>query len=492
MLESEIAFADGCLGQLVAALRASGRGEDTLLAVIGDHGEGLGDHGESTHGIFLYESTLHVPLVLTALGGARHPAVIDAPARSVDLAPTLLTLAHLPLPARLDGASLAPLLGGGREEQLRPAYSESMFGHLHFGWAELRALTEGPTKFVAAPRPEIYDLAHDAGEEHDLASGQPAEVERLRGRLDDLVAGMGPPLTGSAPDAEAVEKLAALGYLGGGGASATATGADPKDTIGVAEALVDSRRLIDKGNRAEGIARLRELIADEPNFPDARFLLGFALMEEKPPAAAEARTEFGRVLALNPRYPLASYQLGLALVKTGDPKGALAAFDAAIALDPRHGEALAQRADLLGSTGRLDEALASYRKAIALSPEVSILHAKVGGLLLRMHDFTGAESELREAVKLNPKVPVAHYNLALLAEQGGRVEDAVAEYRAAIAADPDDIKPLVNLAALLRASGQAQEAIALLRKAIEIDPGFAPAREMLARAERDVGGARAR
>jgi arylsulfatase A-like enzyme/Tfp pilus assembly protein PilF len=483
--DAEVAAMDAGIGTLLAGLRAGGLPDGTVVAAVGDHGEGLGEHGEAAHGVFLYQTTLAVPLVLASLGAAGEGRVVAARVRTVDLAPTLLDLAGLEVPADLDGRSLLPLVAG-TDAKDREAYAESHFGKLHFGWAEIHALVAADRKYIDAPRPELYDLDGDPGETFNVAPGENDRAERMSQDLAALRAGIpAAPATAPTADRETVEKLAALGYVGGAGGVAHPTGADPKDKTGIAEILVDARERLAEQRFPEAIAALDRLIEREPELLDATYLRGWARLELGD-AAAAAR-DLGRVLELNPRYPMAALHLGMSLERLGDPTGALAAFDAAIALDPRHAEAWWRRGDLHAAAGAAPAALTDYRRAVEYAPDVALLRAKLGGLLLRLQDFAAAEAELRAAAALNPRLAVARFNLALLAERAGRTEEAIAEYRAAIDADPADLKPLVNLARILAARGEPGEAALLLRRALRIDPGFAPGYGLLARALEAAG-----
>lgn len=221
-----IAFADAQIDRLLAAIGP--RLDRTIVVVAGDHGESLGEHGETEHGIFLYQAPLHVPLIVRAPGVA--PARLTDPVSLVDVEPTILDL--LGWPSRsVDGVSLASALTGKGLLPERRLYAESMYPR-HFGWAPLRAIRDGRFKFIDAPRPELYDLEPDPLERHDIASERPAVVRGMRVALAAFEANGAPARGGSPLSSEARDRLAALGYLSGPLRMANDTNAlDPKDFI---------------------------------------------------------------------------------------------------------------------------------------------------------------------------------------------------------------------------------------------------------------------
>ncbi|HSB60968.1 MAG TPA: sulfatase, partial [Vicinamibacteria bacterium] len=209
--DGEIAYADELLGRFLDALKAGGVYERALVAVTSDHGEGLGDHGEQEHGIFLYREALRVPLLLRLPGGARGGTRVAGAVGLADLAPTLLDLLGQPR-AGMDGASLRPALSSGRAEP-RPVYAETMYPRYHFGWSELYSATGPRYRYIRAPRPELYDLAEDPRETRNLAARLPSAAAPMADWLEGRLAGAALGAPEAVPD-EVRERLAALGYLG--------------------------------------------------------------------------------------------------------------------------------------------------------------------------------------------------------------------------------------------------------------------------------------
>ncbi|HTM24761.1 MAG TPA: sulfatase [Vicinamibacterales bacterium] len=225
--EGGIAYADAQVGRLIDTLERHDLLGSTAIIVAGDHGESLGDHGEREHGVFIYESTIHVPLIV------RSPGI--RPGRStdlvslVDVAPTVLDLLRIPRAAQFDGVSLVAALGGRRLPE-REIYAESMYP-AHFGWSPIRMLRDARMKFIEAPRPELYDLAVDPFEQRDLSSDRPRLVDAMRARLAMFAEASSRDQAMLAPSAETVRELAALGYASGGPARTVAPQLDAKDYI---------------------------------------------------------------------------------------------------------------------------------------------------------------------------------------------------------------------------------------------------------------------
>jgi arylsulfatase A-like enzyme len=239
--DGEIAFMDAQVGRILAFLGQHGLLDRTIVVIIGDHGEGLGDHKETAHGVFVYESVIRVPFIIRAPFEGLRARIVDDVTRSVDMMPTLLDLMGVPSTASIDGSSLVPLMtGAGRSLDLE-AYSESLYPLHQFGWSDLHALRVGHFKVIAAPRPELYDLEQDPFEEHNVFEARRALAERMIARLHKMEASSGLSSPGQSHgdvDPETAAKLAALGYVSRSGVRhpTDASGLpDPKDQIGAME-----------------------------------------------------------------------------------------------------------------------------------------------------------------------------------------------------------------------------------------------------------------
>ena len=276
----EIAFADAQLARLLAFLERRGLLNKTVIVVIGDHGESLGEHGESTHGFFAYQSVLEVPFAILAPPERRIPArrVADV-VRSVDVAPTVLDLLNLPAADTFDGTSLVPLMNGAVRELNLEAYSEAMYPRYHFGWSELRALTAGRFKYIDAPRPELYDLEQDPQETRNLYAARQPLADRMSNALralgDTSAATASPGIEG---DADARERLAALGYVGTFSTNlsrAPSLLADPKDKVEMFNLITRAREALQAADgSSSGLEMLQEVTRKDPEVIDAWLLMG--------------------------------------------------------------------------------------------------------------------------------------------------------------------------------------------------------------------------
>src|SRR5262249_20637490 len=268
--------------------------------VVSDHGEGLNDHGESEHGIFLYREALHVPAILRLPRRAGAGTRVSGTAGIVDLTATLLELAGLS-PQNLDGRSLSPALAGGRAED-RTVYSESWFARLHFGWADLASAIEGRHHFIRAPRPELFDLSADPGERQNLAASKSSTSTALAGWIDKTTTGSA--AVKAAPESrEARERLQALGYVGSSASTAGQAGSfpDPKDGIASYESLQHALTVAARGDDKTAVIELRRLVAAQPRMLDAWEALGKSL--ERLNRTADAIAAFGKVLEIDPLKP---------------------------------------------------------------------------------------------------------------------------------------------------------------------------------------------
>ncbi len=290
LYDGEIAYADSALANFITYLKKHGWYENSLIVVVGDHGEGLGEHHEDTHGIFLYDSTTHVPLILKLPGEtARKVKVVEAQVRTTDILPTVLDLTRVTAPPKLDGESLQPYFTGtDRDAAERIAFGETDYP-LRFGWAPLRSVRTQGLKFIEAPRPELYDLHTDAAELRNKYEPWNAPVKKLRGMLADLRAKAPPPAPSHGVIGQGtIDELKALGYLG-------------KADVGSATDVPEPSLLPDPKDKIE-----------EQN------LLHLAMIASEDDRVADARKSLEKVLQLDPKSPTALRQLGELELRAGD------------------------------------------------------------------------------------------------------------------------------------------------------------------------------
>ncbi len=375
LYDGEIAFADSALGRFLNYLKEQHWYEGALIIVVGDHGEGLGEHGEDTHGIFLYDSTTHVPLIVKLPNEQEAGKVVEEQARTTDILPTILELLGIPAPESLDGTSLKSALLG-TEAPSRTVLGETDYP-LRFGWAPLRSVRKDAFKFIEAPRPELYDLRSDPGEIRNAYVPWDSTVQKLRKELAKVSAKAAGKPSAAAVAPSTTDELRALGYLSTADARSSTDVPepsllpDPKDKVEeqnllhvammasedgqTAKARTALEKLLRLDNRSEiGLSQLGRLEMESENYTKAALYLGRAC--EVNPQNATIAYDYGRALELsgvlvgarhalqaslklNPKQLAARLLLGQIWLKSNDPKAAEDEFEAALLLQPASAEA---------------------------------------------------------------------------------------------------------------------------------------------------------
>jgi len=485
--DGEVAWTDELVGRLLGELESAHAASETLVVVTSDHGEGLGDHDESTHGYFVYESTLRVPLIFR--GPRIAPGARIVPTfRTVDVLPTLLELLGVSSSAQTQGEwsgrSIAASLGGGPPPQEAAAYAESLTPLLHYGWSDLRSMRDGRWKYILAPRPELYDLQRDPAERVNLAGEQPARAGALRAALETrLRAERHAPAERAAVPPELLEQLGALGYVSpGAGRGDAATGADPKDRLGeyklvnrlMREGLtaLRERRFAVSVDRLEGLVR-RGIDSFEVNYYLGRALVGLERHRQ-------AAIHFARAVERLPASGAAHLALADAQNAIGDLDAALAALQRGQAAAPQHPELYEREAAIRRRRGRLPAAIAAYEKALALLPNDALIRVRLGEALRDHGDSTRAAALLEEAVKLDPDRASYWNSLGMILGGSGDLAGSERAFRAAVGRDAANAQYRYNLGLALLRQHRRPEAIVLFRETLARDPSFSPARQRLA------------
>ena len=434
--DGEIAYADACVGKLLEALRQHGLYDKAIIAVMADHGESLGAHGENTHGIFLYDETLHVPLLiklpLDRWAGRR----VETRAGLVDVAPTILTAAGLRPPAEMQGQSLLDVVKAATDAKAgdsppdRPAYAETDYPHRAFGWSALRALRTGKYLFIQAPEQELYNQSSDPAEIHNLAGSSKAVADTLAAQLAEFRSKTSQTLVELAkPDPEKMQKLQALGYVGSDTSPAQGEkmliGADPKTQIDIANILHDAMFDVEDGRYEEALPLLQRALVALPNMPVANMQYGIAQARLK--HFDQAIPPLRKAVTAQPDNGMGHYELGLALFETGDWKGAAPEFEAAAARAPRWADAHFSLAAVYARIDRVPDAMAELDTTLSISPDHYRANLLRGRILSLQGNPLGALDNLEKAAKVQPDSREAHLFLADAYQELGRTLDAQRE-----------------------------------------------------------------
>jgi len=497
--QGEISFADAQVGRVVQFLRERDLMDRTVIVVMGDHGESLGDHGEDGHGFFVYESVVHVPMVVRAPYSAMKGRHVTDSVRSIDVMPTVLELLGLPKPAgaAMDGVSVTPLMTGARPDMGLEAYAEAVYPLHHFGWSDLRALRQGRYKLVAAPRPELYDLQEDPTEATNLFASRKALGDRMLGRLAELEAHF---KTSAQAKSEAVEidpdakaRLAALGYVGSFVASVGDDGsraglADPKDKVHLFNKITAARDLgKDDHELAAAMTMLEEVLKEDPKVIDAWFTLGN--MAGRRGRQEEAIGHFKRALALKPDDEEAVINMAHAYRKMGRDDDALVGFRRFLDLDPKNAQVHYEIAQIMIDRGDFATATAELEAALAVEPKMAAARNALGVVALNQGNLPSAEAQIRQALEMKPDVRLAHFNLALLAEKRSDPATAEAEYAKELELHPNNFKAAFNLGKLYEVQRRPAAQEAAYRAAIAANADFGEGYFYLAKLLLDEGRA---
>ena len=434
----EIAYTDSVLGKFFGQLKKSGLYDGSLVVVTADHGESLGAHGEVEHGIFLYDETIHVPLLFKLPNQSSAGKQITDRVELVDIMPTILGEVGAPVPEKVQGQSLlgflAPESTAGTEAAHawhdRGAYSQADYAHHAFAWSALQSLRTGKYLYVQAPRRELYDQS-DTKAEHNLAPSMKAVADTISDKLEDFRKKT--TNTAETPkailDAKNADKLAALGYVSSRSEATLAASQgnlpDPKDKIHVANTVIRINNILQDYRCDKAIPEIRKALASDPSIAMLHFQLGGCYMEKEdyPNAAAALRD----TLKLDPAFTHAEVNLGRALFKQKKFDEAMVAFEHVTKTEPNILDVYVFLEVIYARLNRFDDAMKACRRVLKSSPEHFGSNLLLGRSLAETGDAQGALPYLETAVKIHPNRPRPHELLAEAYSMLGRGEDAKRE-----------------------------------------------------------------
>lgn len=479
----EVAYVDQALGPLFD--RAAHDVRPTFIAVTSDHGEGLGDHGELTHGLFAYESTLRVPLILAqvsaAAAGAKDGAVSHFPARHIDLVPTLLSAVNVATPPGLQGRSLLPGADLPKESDVS-SYFEAMSAMLNRGWAPLKGVVEGYDKYVDLPVPELYDLQRDPREQTNLAERERDRRRVLAARLDEYKA----PLPGDryTETPEVAATLQSLGYTSGSAPKKAqyTEQDDPKTLVAIDQWIQQGIDAFQHGKTAEAFELYERVIDARPSMPLGYKNLAF-LQWQSGDAQGAIRT-LERAMHAGATTSDMATELGSYMAQAGKPSDAVALLEPIVSTAPNP-VALNGLGIAYAREGRDGQALEAFQSALKEDPESGQAFENIGTLELGAGHLAQAHAALEKAVAINPRSSQALNGLGVIAMRSGRSDEAFDEWKRAVALAPHDYDALFNLAMELSHAGRRDEARPYLERFAkdappsQYGPDIARAKKML-------------
>src|SRR5512146_1069704 len=442
--DGEIAYADSQLGRLIAWLKQARLYDHTIIVLVGDHGESLGEHDEREHGFFIYNATLHVPLVIKPAGSEARAEHVRQVVEITAIAPTLLKLAELRdrISAQFDTASLLP------EPKPQPAYSETSYPFSSFGWSPLRSMESGDYHYIEAPRPELYNVRTDPGEVHNLIAEQPATAAVLKEKLKERAAQTGTihPDKAAAADEEVTEKLRALGYF----AYHTPVPAsaldkplpDPKDKIGELETILQASDAFRAGNLDEGKRILQPVQELDPSLYVVPYMIGEEALDRKDWTEAVAQLE--KSLQLNPEFDQAMTAVGRALHYQGRDAEAEKWVRKALAQNSRNFRAWFELG-WIQAARQPNEALQSLRKALEIQPNFALALRELGMLEFEAKAYGEASRHLQQAADLGLSGAYMFNYLGIAYSRVGQLKRAVNSYQQALREDPEMAEAHLNL-----------------------------------------------
>ena len=461
--DGEVAYADAQVGRLLSSLREPGLatgGDGPIVLVAGDHGEGLGEHGEQTHGMLAYDSTLRVPLIIEGLANVNKGAVVDDGVSLAGVAGALVREAGLHAPAGMSEVGL--VIGGG--DPRMEAYSETQYPRAA-GWHALGALTAERWKLILSSEAELYDVASDAGETHNLAEEKPGVADGMVKRVRELGTS-----TGSRPSApvsaEAVERLRALGYVSPSPSSPANDDKAPNPARHIAAWTRFEGALSDVNGRQASTALpvLKDLAAE---FPDARVFQATYARALKDTGKARAAVEiYRKAVARWPDDASLYHDLSAAARAAGDTNEAMRAEQAALALDGSNGAALNGLGLLQAQSGDASAAAASFEKATSADPSNASFWVNLGNARRELGDLDRAELAYRRALEVDAAYADAFNGLGVVSVQRKRPADAVPLFQQAVQRDPELYEAQLNLGIALQESGDRAKAMEVYQRLV--------------------------
>ncbi len=476
LYDGEIAFTDEQIGKLISWLSQNGFEENTIIAIMGDHGEGLGDHGEMAHGYFIYDYAVQVPFLLITpfedLQGIRVSSQIS----TVDIFPTILEMVGTRIPDENQGESLLNVMFHPESTNDYYAYCESLSPNIHYGWSPLHSLRTTQFKYIDAPRPELYSIVEDPREMNNLSDRLPQRTRELKETLQTFISQTGqsaPKPEAANLDQDTLRRLAALGYIGAPVAKRSVEKegeilADPKDKQRIYESVQYVGELINKEEYQESAQILESVLGEEPGIPQAMLLL--ATCYEELDRREEAKAQYDLILKEDPNSIQGLIGMANVLLKEGKDDDVIALCRQILSVDDRNTQAYTILGEVYMAGNDHLQALPHLEKAVEIQPKMTRNRLNLAVCFVGLKRFGEAEVILEDILKEYPKFPLAHYHLGLLYEGLGELEKARKAYEEEVTLYPNQFRARFNLGKLLYTFGEREGYLEHMREVIRIAP----------------------
>ncbi|MBN2372423.1 tetratricopeptide repeat protein [bacterium] len=476
LYDGEIAYVDYCLGELFDQIEQMGLKDKTVIVFTADHGEGLGEHNELTHAIFIYDSTLRVPLIIKAPALPERGKAVPSMVSTMDIMPTVLEILDLKSVTGLAGKSLMPLINGGKSGEIHTKLlCESLCPELNFGWSRLEGIRTPEWKYISAPVSELYRFDTDQGERKNILQQGGDDHAKWKTALENIK-GEYPPafesLQASKMDPVTEQRLKSLGYIWTQAKADIEGGEavpDPKDKIHIMNYLDDGMGYLIIGQYDRAIEEFQKIINDDPDNMAAYFHLGWAYEEKGD--IGQAEVFFKKVIEIDPGHSDVYNHLGLIQYLRGEWDQALTAFKTSLDLF-EYAEVYYNISLVYQKKGMNGDAVKAIKKAIELDPDYAEAWNQLGNLYMESGDIQGAAEQFEKAIDLDPEHVTAHNNLGLIYSRMGQTEDAIKEFHEAARLDPNSAEAHNNLGSLYLGKGLYEQARSELEKALEIRPDY--------------------
>jgi len=480
----EIAYTDDCIGRVIERLKALRLYDPALIIIVGDHGESLWEHAEETHGYFIYQSTVRVPLIFKLPGHSRHFTVSE-PVAVIDIVPTILRMLRIPVPAEVQGRDLSGLLTKKqREKKPGSIYCESVEA-TKYGCNPLFGVVQGQWKYIETTMPELYNFTQDPNETKNLAEAEPERARALRGQLKRILSEQsyrGEQESKTALDQRSLQRLASLGYIGGGSVSKILEfdpgKDDAKDLIGFYNLYLKLHSVFKEQKYDEAEDLCRELLRQRPDFVDAHSYLGEIAVERGDTVKAIAY--FRQALQLDNERSDVHQKLAAALTSLGNLDEAVKHLQEAVRLRPEDPKSLNSLGILLAKQEKLEQATGLFKKSLEIDPDYADAYCSLGNVFALQDRMDEAAEYWSKSLRLKPGQTEVLENLGKISYQKGRIDDAIGYWKQSLQVDPEQPKVYFNLGFALSNKEDISQAIEYYLKAVQLKPDYYQAHTNLA------------